>query len=171
MHGTFIDGDNYYFVLLPEIINNEKFGKKFTSPFTLNKASHLYDVRQGKYLGFGKKFNIQLFAGNGAMFAALPYKVNNVTITGPKKVKAGTPVKLNATIIGNGKVKNHVLNLTCFDPSGKEIKTYIQTVKTKSNQHNFTIPFAFNDKPGIWTIVVKDAASATKGTIKITLTK
>jgi hypothetical protein len=170
MHGSFVDGDNTYFVLLPEIIGNEKFGKSFFTKFTLGKAAHLYDVRQGKYLGFGKNFNIQLFSGNGSMFASLPYKVNKVELKSATGAKAGYPLKVNATIIASNKAKNHVLNLTCFDPTGKEVKHYFNTVKTQSNSYNFTIPFAYNDKLGIWTIVVKDAASSIKATLKIKLT-
>lgn len=171
MHGTFVDGDNLYFTLLPEIIGKEKFDKKFTSQFILNKAAYLYDVRQGKYLGFGKKFNIQLASGNGSVFAALPYKVSNLELKGTTQLKAGSPLKLIAKINSNKQTKNHVLNLTCIDPLGKEVKTYHQTIKTKSNQHTFTIPFAYNDKLGTWTVIVKDAASATKAAIKVKLTK
>ena len=162
LHGAFADGLNRYFVLLPEIRNKEKFDNRFTAPFVLAEAAHLYDVRRGKYLGKGTKFTVQLNAGNGTMLAALPYKVNSVAVKAPAQIKRGSTFTLEAEVKTSGKTGAHVLLLTCTDPQGKDVAVYRQIVKTSAGKHRFTVPAAFNDLPGVWQFTVKDAASGVK---------
>ncbi|MBR2427520.1 MAG: beta-galactosidase trimerization domain-containing protein [Lentisphaeria bacterium] len=163
MHGTFANGDQQYFVLLPEVLSGEK-PAAFRTPFVLNKKCHLYDVRKGKYLGYGTRFNITLIPGDGSMLAALPWKVEKVTLK-----RTGTD-KLSVSVrTSNGAKTDGILVLKCFAPDGKERKAYHQVMKYSNGNGQFHLPFALNETPGKWRITVTDAASKIRGEITVDL--
>ena len=167
MHGAFADGDNRYFVLLPERLEKEKFNTPFTAPFVLEKASHLYDVRQGKYLGYGSRFNVTLHAGNGTLLAALPERPGPLTLTAPAKIKAGSAFTLSAKTGTSGRNARHVLHLSCTAPGGKEMKVFEQIAKTTHGTHTFTHQSACNDPKGIWRFTLRDSASGLQKEISV----
>ncbi len=157
MHGTFAMDDQLFFALLPEVLTGDT-KQSFKTPFILKKKAHLYDVRKGKYLGFGNRFRIELTPGDGTLLAALPQKVQKINLkqSGDKEITASVATK------GSG-----IFVLKCFGPDGKERKTYHQVLKYENGTGKFHIPLALNDMPGDWRITVTDAASKVQASISL----
>jgi hypothetical protein len=63
----------------------------------------------------------------------------------------------------------HVLHVEVLRPDGTRHPLYTRNLVTTNGAAKFTIPFAFNDEMGEWTIKVKDVASGATGEAKVRL--
>lgn len=168
MHSFFTDGKARYIGLLaaPQYPNwiNSKPADAAKHPvkgeFKLPEKFHLYNVRQGKYLGYGKVFKMSLLQGDGTLLAALPYKVAAIEINAPAVITPGISAKIEASVKADGgkRPDKHVLLLQVFSPDGSEKLTYRKIVPAENGKAVFTFPAALNDH-GKWRLLVKDAAS------------
>ena len=130
---------------------------------------HLYDVRQGKYLGRARKFEAELPLGTAKLYAAIPYKVDGVGII-PSKLQPNGQLPLTLEIQPGGRGKRyHVIRIRVFNPKGHERPWYARNVVLEGFEVKTTIPFALNDPPGKWTIRARDVISGMEGFTKVEL--
>ena len=161
--------DRLYITMLPEALpGSDKFTLKkmaesnFKATVTLPRDGHFYDTRAGKYLGYGKRFNVTLTPGEGAFFTVMPEKLSQLKLSGKTSARQGESVKIKAAA-----TKGHqVYALRVFDPSGKDVMEY-RKVLNVTGTGEFTIPFALNDPCGLWRAVVTDAATGVASELKI----
>ena len=161
--------DRLYITMLPEVLpgsDNFTLKKMATSNFkatvTLPQKGHFYDTRAGKYLGYGKRFNVTLTPGEGSFFTVMPEKLSSLRLSGKTSARQGECVKLKVAA-----TKGHqVYALRVFDPSGKDVMEY-RKVLNVTGSGEFTIPFALNDPCGLWRAVVTDAATGVASELKI----
>ncbi len=129
----------------------------------VEKSGHLYDIRCGRYLGYGNTFNMELQRGSAALLANLPYKVSKVTITGPVKVRQGKAVEFVLAVAAEGgKAGRHILHVE-VSANGKSLKHYAANIEAKNGQGIYRLPVALNDMPGSWTITARDTVSGIRG--------
>ncbi|MCF7853156.1 MAG: beta-galactosidase trimerization domain-containing protein [Candidatus Pacebacteria bacterium] len=125
--------------------------------FVWTGKQHAYNVREGKYLGYGESATIDLPSFQGRLLCLLPYKVEKIVLAAPKQAKAGTTVTLEATIQTNGEAPGeHIVYFDITSPTGARRPLYCKTRIAPGGKATLTIPFAVNDQPGQWTVRVND---------------
>ena len=125
----------------------------------LADACHVYDVRAGNYLGHSNRFECKLALGGAGLFALLPYRVDEVTITCPASARPGSRVEVSLLVRASAAVGYHVMRLDVRRPDGKLAEAYGMNLAAAKGKARAVIPFALNDAPGTWTLVARDVAS------------
>jgi len=141
------------------------------------KRAHFYDVRDHRYIGFTDSFTDTFEPGRVKVYAALPYRVTgivgrfsdggptaaagsgqNVTVPG---YRPGEDVVFSAELqAAGGKPGLHIFRMTVFAPDGAEVRAYRKNLVAEGGAIHHTIPLAWNEKPGTWTIRLTDVASS-----------
>ena len=134
------------------------------------REGHAYDVRKGKYLGFGSSFKLTLVPGEGSLIALLPYHVERLQVDSSSTAKPGDCVQIQVAVKASSTpVGQHVLLMTVQQPDGKNSLEYRKIRNSSTGQLSFNIPFALNDQKGKWLLQIKDGASGslTQKTIEL----
>ena len=169
---------NTYIGLLPDLPKGNWSKSKldalkkfsFQTKLTLPGKSHLYNVRTGKYYGFGTTFTLDMTPAHAVMLSSLPYQVVGLALDSAKEVKAGSVLKVSAAVkTSGGTAKHHVFHLTVKTPAGEIPWYFRQTKETSNGKAVFEVPFALNAEKGIYEITVTDAATKVSETMKVQL--
>ena len=168
MHSYFTNGRNLYIGLLPQAAfpgwqdADKKAAAKhsISGKLKLARKSHLYDVRAGQYLGYGKIFNVKTIPGDGTLLAALPCKISDVSVTAPAQINAGVTAVISAQVkTADGSTpETSVLSMRVFNPDNQEVPEYRQVRPAPAGKFSFRFPSSLNGK-GKWKIVIRDAAT------------
>jgi hypothetical protein len=132
---------------------------------------HVYDVRDGTYLGEHAQLDIQLPPSGCRLLASLPYKVDALAIVpdgadfacggmirGHVVLRAGAPLS-----------ERHVVHLDVIRPDGRTVRRLACNVDLKDGQGSFAIPLVLNELPGAWTLAARDVASGVKAAVPVTV--
>ena len=138
---------------------------------TLPQAAHLYECRSGSYLGQESKIADRIPRGIARVYAALPYRVKDISLRGPTEVRQGDILRLGIQIVTEGgEIGPHVVHLSVNDPAEKTNSQrwhYAENLKLDQGHGAAEIPFAFNDTPGEWIIEVRDVMTGITGRLKV----
>lgn len=136
---------------------------------TLPDIAHVYESRGGTYLGETKLINHRAPRGIARVYAAMPYRVKAVSIRGPNEVRQGDLLPLEIAVNAEkDKSGIHVVHVSVFGPADdtgnrRERSHYAHNLQFEDGFTSTTIPLAYNDTPGQWTIVAKDTATGVIG--------
>lgn len=177
MQACYLNGDQLYIGLLPEAQGHRWTEQsreacqrlRSAVPLTLAEERHLYDVRAGRYLGYGRQHQIELVPSDGTLLAALPYQVRQLRLQVPEQAAPGSVVVVEAAVEADRSPGHHLLLLTVLQPDGSEQLAYRHLANTADGSQRFTIPLALNDPSGVWQISVKDAATGVTARAALTL--
>ncbi|MBI3920745.1 MAG: beta-galactosidase, partial [Armatimonadetes bacterium] len=137
------------------LYDNEPYRVRIEFP----RKAHLYDVMTGKYLGFAGRTEADL-SYRAALYALSPYKVSSLEVTPSSTAVAGAPMTVQISVnTGGAEPSRHVLRVEVVDPNGKDLTHYAQNLLSERGRAKTAVPWALNDKPGRYTIVVRDAMS------------
>ena len=153
--GTFKSGEIEYY----GVIDTNKRDKS-RKTVTFCGKNYIYEMRSGKNYGFTKQ--VVLDSYDAKLFAALP-RVPEVSISLPGKAKRGATAELKIKVNVKGKYPFHI---EVLDPDNKRVKALVSNIFAPANH---IIPFALNDKLGIWKVIVKDVITGKIKTKKIGL--
>ncbi|MHB8996119.1 MAG: beta-galactosidase [Armatimonadota bacterium] len=129
--------------------------------------SHVYDMRARKYVGQVTATQAVVAPGGTALYACLPYKVIDLQVKTPARVKAGQPLSLTALVQAAGKHGDHVLHVELIDPQGQSPLPYRSNQLAPGGKLDLTVPLALNDQPGTWTVKVRDVLTGTTSETKL----
>ena len=122
----------------------------------LPRRSHIYDVFAGKYLGEMDTVERVVVPGAVQFFAALPARVNGAHLElSAAEVKPGSTVELAAGLKG-AKGVGTVFRVEWTDPEGKPVTPYALNLAAPQGQARANMTLALDDKPGRWTVTVRD---------------
>lgn len=126
--------------------------------------AHLYDLRQGKYLGYTDRAAVNLRFISATFLSVLPYRVTGLVVETPARAVAGTicPLTIRMTVKGNPAGVSPVFRVNVLGPDGKSRHYYARTLYVKGLRATTAIPFASNDPPGTWQLVVRDVLTGTR---------
>jgi len=150
---------------LPEPSINYALGKaKPITPspvkLTLLRKYHIYDVREGKYLGYGNVINTKVEPGRAKLYALFPYKLNKIFISTPSRATQGKELAYEIKLDGTSpSLGLHIVHLSVVDPNGKTIAYYEENLMVSGGKAKGTIPLALNEILGKWKIRAKDVAT------------
>ncbi|MBU0606583.1 MAG: beta-galactosidase [Armatimonadetes bacterium] len=138
---------------------------------SLPAPAHVYESRSGKYLGRVAAIADKLPRGVARVYAMLPYQLAKLTLTAPAEAKIGQPISLALAVVPTGTAKpiTHVVHLSVSGPDGQERRWYGQNVILKAGRGSATVPLAWNDQPGQWSITATDIATGLKATQRVTV--
>lgn len=121
---------------------------------------HVYDSRNGDYLGYRDRTQVDISCGIGFCYSFLPWKLDKISLEMEDSVRQGE--KLNLKIILEGVTDNnsgHAVQVFVRKPDGKKSKVHSKVYYFKGNTFEVKLPLAFNEQPGVWEIMVTDAAT------------
>ena len=127
--------------------------------------SHWYDIRTGMYLGSGTSVRVHLDPQRATVLAALPYKVERMSLKLRRLDPRGN-FKANATLITalNIEPGEHLFHVEVTDEKGALLPAYTQIVTAKSGQHEFQIVLALNEPPGVYHLTIRDVETGVSAT-------
>ena len=167
MQTFYSHGDTQYICLLPEphglnwkelpFKSMERW--KRTAKLRLPKAAHLYDVREGRYLGNGQDFDIELTPADGKMLALLPKKSAGFKVSVPSKAQAGTLVPVEIT----AEKGHHVWLLTVDN------RLEYRMIQSSDGGWKFHIPLALSDSGATLNVTVRDSVTGAQRTMPLSV--
>jgi len=141
--------------------------------FSFPKEGHIYDVREGKFVGRGRTAGKELLTGDAALFALMPYRVERVVVSLEQPAR-----KVGETILYGVKVETDggqpgpgVFRVEVIGPDGQPRPHYGLNLTTRDGRAKGSLGMALNDAPGKWTIKVTDYVTRVSGTATFDLAK
>lgn len=124
---------------------------------SLPRPMHVYGLAQAEYLGKVQKITTH---ADEHFYAALPYRVTGLSLTGPRQVKAGEPLQLNWDLRIEGPDPTHrqVVNLKVFDENNQPLRHYMRNVVFDDGQGQAAIVTALNESAAL-TVVATEPIS------------
>ena len=133
---------------------------------SFSRAWHVYEVRQGKYLGQVKQFDEAVAFGSPRIYACLPYKVEAVKVSAPDQpVRQGQPaeISISLAVAGAASSEDHVARVTVTTPSGQSAPYLGKALSLAKGAGRLKLPMALNDPVGRWKVEVTDVSTGQKG--------
>ncbi len=125
---------------------------------------HVYDIRNKEYLGYTDTIKTAIANGDNGLFSLLPYRVEAIEVNVPEKVAPGDELEVSFRILTDkprGEYTN-VVAINVYDPEGEYVWLYSENVALCSNEAARKYHIPFNEKTGIWKVVIKDVATGVK---------
>ncbi|MBM4044866.1 MAG: hypothetical protein FJ279_07120 [Planctomycetes bacterium] len=166
----FRNGDIEYLCVLKDYFNVKELLKKDVA-IDFPYRAHVYDVRRNEYLGQVHTIKSEIAPARAKVFALLPYKVSEVSLTLDKKAyNPGDAVSHEAKIVtSTGRASMHCLRLELVGPDGQTPRHYSQNLLAQNGAHSGKILLSLNEKRGKWELTVKDIVSGVTGRRKFTV--
>ena len=134
----------------------------------LTPPGHVYDLRQGRYLGHQDEIVDEFGNHWAAWYAVLPYKVEGIEAKlddspiSPGEAITGTVACMTST----GTAGRHVINVKVLQ-DGQEVQYLTQNIEAKNGRCAFRIATASNDQVKSWTLQFRDVATGAMSRIKL----
>ena len=142
-----------------------------TSTAVFDQPGYVYDILNGRELGWGDRVEMPLTDYTVRLFAVLPYRITGLTADAPATAQPGKDTVTRLAIQAQGKPGLHVFRVDVIDPAGHLSPCYSDNVVAREGAADFKLPFALNDTPGDWTLLVRDVTSGVTVTKRIALEK
>ena len=125
------------------------------------RAAHVYDCRQGRYLGHTDRLGAELVPGLAQLYACLPKPVRWLRLTVPE---AGVPRGGTLRVEGGAEPApeaacRQVWRVRVWRPDGREELAYGRTILVEGGRQALSLPVALDAPTGRWTLGVRDAAT------------
>ncbi len=135
------------------------------------KPAHVYDLRQGQYLGKTAQTEALVRPGHCKVYSLLPYEVTGVKVRVRKAdSKPGDAVKFTVTVEARGaKPGMHVCRVEVTDPAGVVRPYYGAQLTAQRGLATGEFDLALNDPTGAWTITATDVATGVTGAGEFTV--
>src|SRR5262249_12730908 len=117
---------------------------------TLPRLFHVYDLRLGQALGFIDRLTLELGPVAPAILGLSEKPLTPLSISGPRDTNLGSNAEF--FIHSDSLAAIDVIHLDVVDPEGATVAHYSGNLSVIQGGASRLIPFALNDKPGVWTI-------------------
>jgi hypothetical protein len=157
---TYHDGDALYAVVQRHYALPDPAPRDFDI-VSHSGPAHVYDVRRGQYLGESDRARLRMEAARGGLVAFLPYQAKSVEVEGlPPTCNQGAPLPLRLRLLTEGGPPGHgVFRLETLNPSGDHAAPLCRKIRWTGGWADITLPLAYNDPVGQWTVRVTDIAT------------
>jgi hypothetical protein len=129
----------------------------------------VYNTREGKFLGMQKNFTVTLDKYQPSIFTILPKPVGTLKLEAPKEAKPGELVAVKLALEGTKPGNFHAFRVEALGPDGNAVQVLTATLSAPGGTVVWNVPFAMSDKPGDYTLNIRDVATGTKATHKLAL--
>ncbi|MDD5705768.1 MAG: beta-galactosidase [Kiritimatiellae bacterium] len=155
----FVAGGAEYVGLLREYFMYDF--KPYPVTVRLPRKAHVYDMRRGAYLGHTDRLETEL-GFEAHLYALLPRRIRTIRVEGPSAAKPGETSAFTFAVgtgIFRGSSAPRVYRVEVLDPAGRTLPWYAENVLAREGRGQYTINWALNERPGQYTVQVKDVAS------------
>jgi len=135
------------------------------------EAAHVYDLRQGEYLGNTAQTAAPIAPGHCKVYSLLPYEVTGLKVRARRAdSKPGETVKFTVAVeTQDAKPGMHVCRVEVTDPAGVVRPYYGAQLTGQRGVATGEFDLALDDPPGAWTITATDVATGVTGTGQFTV--
>jgi hypothetical protein len=127
---------------------------------------YVYDLKNRLTVGQANWFIVPIDPGRAVFYARLPGPVPPMVVELPKTAKRGAPVEVKLSVPAARGL--HAIKVRALLPDGTPAKFWEQTVQVAKEPVVVTLPLAWNDPAGTWTITCTDLfGTDTAQTVKI----
>ncbi|HYG76672.1 MAG TPA: beta-galactosidase [Planctomycetota bacterium] len=140
-------------------------GTKEQMPIAVRQSreSHWYDISSGNYLGQGSSAKTQLQPDQPVTLAALPYRVERVSVRVRRTDPRGI-FKISASLITrDGQPGSHAFYIQVLDESRKPLAQYERVELAENGLWKGDILLALNEPAGHYHIIVRDILTGARG--------
>ena len=124
---------------------------------TVPHPMNAYDLRPGRSLGSTGRLTLELGPVEPVLLALSEKPFAPPSISGPRNAHLGANAEF---LIRSGSAAAlDVLRVEVIDPDGSVVEHYSENMIVAQGAATKMLPFAFNDKAGLWTIRAKDLLS------------
>ena len=123
----------------------------------------MYDVRRRRYLGSTDRITVEVTPGIAEVLALLPYEVTEVALTAADSLKQGVRLRYEVSLSTTSRPERHVLHVVLTDPEGQRMRHYTVNVNCEGGKYSGYVPLALNERPGKYTLSVRDVATGKEG--------
>lgn len=117
-------------------------------------APWAYDLKNGLTVGPAYWYIMPIEPGRAQLYAHLPGPLPPMKVELPKQAQRGTPITLKLAVPQARGL--HAIKLRARLPDDTPAKFWDQTVQVAKDPVTVTLPLAFNDPVGEWTVVLTD---------------
>jgi len=118
---------------------------------------HVYDLRDRVYVGKTGRWMNQIIPSRARFFALLPERCPAPKVEYPESAARGERLRLRISVPGARGW--HALKLEARTPDGVALEWWERTVLVRDKPEEVTLPVAYNDPTGMWTITLTDTFS------------
>jgi len=162
---VFENGEVTIVALLRDFLPWADPSSRETVVMTLPRPLNGYDLRTGNGLGRTDRLAVELGPVEPVVLSLSEKPLAPPSISGPPNAHLGGNaefmIRSGATAVVD------VVHLDAFDPSGNKVGYYSGNLLVTQSGASKLLPFAFNDRPGVWTILAKDLLSGATEVAKL----
>ena len=136
------------------------FSKAVPVTVKLARKGHVYDVRQGKYLGFTDTFKSTLLPAWSRIYAVQSKATKAVAVRAVPALEAGQVLEL--AVSAEGAEGPQVFHLEVTDPAGKRQAVYAKNYRAGGPSAKIRFQLPFNAAKGNWRAEVTQVSTGLK---------
>jgi hypothetical protein len=138
---------------------------------TIPENSYIYDVRNGKYVGYGNKIKTQVKPFEAQLYSALQYKLKELKVENPDTLKQGELFKYKILYLPDeGRITGRgALHAELITPDGRAPEYYSKNIIAENGSAEGQFELALDDPPGQWKLIVKDTGTGVHKEQKFTV--
>jgi len=150
----------------PDFRSNSRFSKPIAVHLHLPNPMYLYDTRAHQALGEKKELTLTVDPSSPTILVASDTPLPEMQVSVPAQAQRG--MVANISIHAEpAQADTSIFHVDVLDPNGKTVLYYSGNLIVKHGGGVKSIPFAANDAPGAWTVVVRDVLSGQTVTKKM----
>ncbi len=128
----------------------------------------VHDPARGVFVGWTKDIEVDLAPGEARLFTLLPYRLRAILaepVGRPVDAAREGPERFEVRLRrdGEGEWAPHVIEVRVEGPDGRARDELERVVDVEGGRAEFVVPFASSDRPGLWTLRLRDAATGVSG--------
>ncbi|MFA5865688.1 MAG: sugar-binding protein [Phycisphaerae bacterium] len=165
----FVRGDMNVYAITRDF---RRSADKKEQQFSFPTEGHLYDLREGRYLGKTNQISCVIPNAGTKVYGLYPYQVTGMQVDSPAKVQGGKDLVADITLkTSTGKTGHHVLHIEVLPPEGEARWFMKRNVAAPDGKTVFRFRMAENDPLGTWTLRITDVMTGMTVTKKVVLFK
>jgi len=131
----------------------------------LPRPFFVYDLRKGRLVGSTDHVPVALAPVEPVLLALSERPLAPPSISGPPGAHRGANAEI--TISSTSPAALNVIHLDVIEPEGITVAHYSGNLLINGAKSTKLLPFAINDKPGVWTIRAKDLLGGATSTAEL----